>query len=100
MVLPHHSSAVLPGSRAYSQTYSYCTENKWMYIVFLLVNMSINAAFGGIPLCPTSHNYHSIRNVMAACDKNHVDSKLAPVLNRPKKCTLKDHQLKQKKRKQ
>lgn len=59
-----------------------------MYIVFLLVNMGINEAFGGISLCPLSCEYHSIRNAMAAYDENCVDSKLAPILNRPKKNAL------------
>lgn len=70
-----------------------------MYSAFLLVNMGINKAYG-ISFCPVSCKYYSIRNIKAAYAKNCVNSKLAWVLNRNKKCTLKDNQLEQSKRKQ
>lgn len=92
------NSSVLPRSRAYSQTYDYCTQNK--FIVFLLVNMGINEAYGGISLFPVSCKYHFTRSGMAAYERNCVNANVAPILNRPKKCTLKDSQLEQRKRKQ
>lgn len=63
--------------------------------------MGINEAYGGISLFPISCKYHFMRSGMAAYERNCVDAKVAPTLNRPKKkkSTLKDFQLEQRKRK-
>lgn len=47
--------------------------------------MGINEAYGGISLFPISCKYHFMRSGMAAYERNCVDAKVAPTLNRPKK---------------
>lgn len=36
-------------------------QNKWTYVIFLLVNMGINEAYGA---------YYTVKNVMTVYDKN------------------------------